>query len=443
MKKVVTLFKANGAGQTTRPHPEIILSVPTLGDLLIKLARKGRRGVQYDNIEYRVKFGWSPYYYHDSPTSEECLVVYKILRPWQVDLDGTIYEVKMTDLGDGPAHGAEGMSVDALVKVFMSQATSNDNALTVQEILIKKFTYTVNGQEVVGEVPNYHKIRLFTPEQFQPYVARAGLGVKRSKHILAALNKVYDENVKRYKTLEGVELGNPLNAPDFVPGLLSLDFLGTKDMVAIFNWFVKLENFGVKSSACLLEFNYGFPICAVDTHVMKIAAYLGWLPDECHDPNQAFNHLDARIPDYLKHAIHQLFWHHGQKCSPCKRKNNEKTEEGDYEVCPLEHLIKKRFKILNKVSARPKRDADGVIIKREKVTTEIVGFKTFKSAEEAAGKGYVEGKLRWDDDFGADTKRTNAREKKRWEYIGVEEATKTIKKSLITTLFLKRTKPKA
>jgi endonuclease III len=142
--------------------------------------------------------------------------------------------------------------VNAIVKILMAVSTSNDLALATHENLLQNFTYTVRGQEVVGRTPNYHKMRLLTPEQLQPYIERAGFGANRSKWIIGALKQVYDENVKLHPSSHDIEQGNPPDAPDFVPGLLSLDFLIGADKVKILNWATSLEFFGVKSACCLI-----------------------------------------------------------------------------------------------------------------------------------------------------------------------------------------------
>ena len=418
------------------------VKVAGLGEMIKKQMRLLKKQVTYDNAKYRIKFDWTPYYYHSSPTRQECIEVYNILRDHLIKQDGTSYDADKNMANGGPAHGASGVSVNALFKVIMAQATTNDLALAVQESLLKKFTYQVNDEEKQGTIVNYHKVRRLTPEELKPYIAAAGFGTERPKWILNALNRIYDINVARYieqhGSLGGAELDNTPNADDFVPGMLSLSFLDGKSKGEIFNWYCELGNFGPKSAACMLDFNYGFPVCAVDTHVRKMASYLGWLPAECTNNEQAFNHLDARIPPEYRHAVHQLFWHHGQKCDSCRRffKPSEKPKDGvQREACPLEHLIQRRWKVQDKGSRKIELDEAGKKIKKERLMTDFVAWKVFKSAEEAASKGYIEGKQIWDDDFGADKKSKNVREKKRWELVGVEAASMLVKQKSIGSFF--------
>lgn len=55
----------------------------------------------------------------------------------------------------------------------------------------------------------------------------------------------------------------------------------------------------------------------VDTHVWRISKFLGWIPNSA-GREEAYYHLDARIPDNLKYSLHNLLIRHGRMCAHCK-----------------------------------------------------------------------------------------------------------------------------
>jgi len=57
---------------------------------------------------------------------------------------------------------------------------------------------------------------------------------------------------------------------------------------------------------------------------------------------QAFAHLDARVPEALKYSLHTLIITHGRKCNKCAARGmpgNKRVEdlEGG---CPLKRMLK-------------------------------------------------------------------------------------------------------
>ncbi|RMZ90802.1 hypothetical protein DV736_g1967, partial [Chaetothyriales sp. CBS 134916] len=389
--------------------------------------------------KYRVSFNWTPYLWHARPTPTECQQVFDILMPWTLKKNDYDITIELERITRKPLHGARGGTVHPIVNVIMSQATKNDNAIVVQNQLTKDFPYTVNGEKVVTNTPNYHDMMKLKPTELANYIRAAGFGNQRAVHILSFLNSVRKENEKVLqvdgKLPDDIETGNPPNAPDFVPGMLSLDFLNEQNKEGIFQWLLSMEGVGVKSAICVLEFDFGYPLCAVDTHVFNMASWLGWLPEECKDDIKAFCHLDARIPGPLKHALHQLFWQHMQLCVPCKRKHDKKTSlPASVEACPLEGLGIDRKPNRKKTPWKPKKDERGRIIKTE-TFQKSVKITKFKDAGLAAAKGYVRGVLNIHDDFDIDMTSTNIKKEERWEYVGVEEAMRANGQSSVKNFF--------
>ncbi|RMZ85210.1 hypothetical protein DV738_g407, partial [Chaetothyriales sp. CBS 135597] len=376
--------------------------------------------------KYRVSFNWTPYDGHAHPTAEECQQVADILTKWTLEKNGYDINVELERVAKKPLHGARGGTVHSIINVVMSQATKNEHAIVVQNQLTKDFPYTVNGEKRVTNIPNYHIMMKLEPRELSNHIRGAGFGNQRAIHILGVLNSVYKENEKLLqvdgKLPDDIETGNPPNAPDFVPGMLSLDFLNGKTKEEIFQWLLSIDGIGVKSAVCVLEFEFGYPLCAVDTHVFNMASWLGWLPEECKDEDKAFCHLDARIPENLKHALHQLFWQHMQLCIPCKRKHDKKTPlPVGAEPCPLEALGIGRKVNRKKSLWKPKKDEQGKVIKSE-VQQQSFKIGKFKTADIAARSGYVRETLHIHDDFDVNITSTNIKKEERWMYVGVDEA---------------------
>lgn len=381
----------------------------------------------WDHGKLRLKFGFSPYINRVEPTPAQCLSVWNILNGWLRTRDPPIIvEAVGTTGAQGPAHGNAGITVDCLVRTIMAQATANKLALTVQSMVSKRFTYTVNGEKVEGKLPNYHTMRIVKQQDLEKAIRYGGLYQAKASTIQNALNAVYKKNVELVREANGgelpadIQLGQEPNQPDFVPGMLSMDFLRTMSMAEIFCFIEGIPGIGHKTAACILEFNYGFPICAVDIHVNKMARLLGWVPQNSQEID-TFRHLEGRIPDHLKHLIHQAFWHHPQNCARCKL-----SLEGDAEVlkkkidalepCPLDHLLTRFVKPKAKPVARKEK---------EKVKDEYMGPKAsldesaFKSAEEAAENGYEAMIVPDSDDFAAGSVNVGIRQM--WVYTGDQE----------------------
>lgn len=363
----------------------------------------------WDNKDFRFKFGFTRYPDHQAPTHDEAAAVFDLLRADLAARGVTVGPDERGPGGQGPAHGsAARVTVDAMARTLLSQATSNENALFVQDLLIKKYTYTVDGHEVQGRYPNYHTIHAGSAADLQPVIRACGLQEKRAKQIKAFLDIVYKANTVDNPDWDGVHSGNAPNAPDFVPGLLSLAFLDSLSKVDLLNWLLAREGVGLKTAHCLMEFSYGMPICAVDTHVHFMAGALGWIPKECKTADDTAMHLDARLPDSLKHHLHQAFWNHRQHCGPCKKAGGEKANRADTAQCVLEDRVQRR-------DTREYRR--GKTAKVSKTTRKLSQSKRFSalSAKKAAAAGYILEEFEWNDDFAAGS--VNKKTRQVWKLV--------------------------
>ena len=178
-----------------------------------------------------------------------------------------------------PAHAATGLTVDSLVRVIISQTQSNEAALDTQQALKHAYPYYVNGQIVEGEKPNYHEMREQSLAKLRNVLQTGGLHNIKAGPIKEALDRIYQKNLSLLKPGEVAWYGQDPDATDFVPGLLSMDYVyeiyRTGSTQAVFNELTSFKQVGVKTAACLMSFNMKIPLFAVDTHVANMAKLLG------------------------------------------------------------------------------------------------------------------------------------------------------------------------
>ncbi|KPI40785.1 putative DNA glycosylase [Cyphellophora attinorum] len=382
----------------------------------------------WDHFHYKVKFGESPWPSLLSPTYDQSYEVFNILVDWLhkehkifVDKDGS------SSAGENRTN-TDDRTIDVIVRTIMAQGTTNELALTAQQEMRVAYPYSVNGQNVVGSVPNYHLMRVQGEARLRGVIDLAGFGNKRPAFIMATLDTIYERNIANVKAHNNceippnTEMGQPANVGYFVPGMLSIEELISMDKIDVHNLLLSIPGIGVKTAHCVMAFNLGIDINAVDTHVMKAARNLNWLADHIKTEIKAFNHLDGRLPPGYKRGIHQVLWHHGVLCKRCKRNAaKDDVREGE-PACPIEHLVTRRdTKEASQSSPRQRKKSESpkakvVKVKGKKVYLE---FDAFASSEEAAAAGYAAFDVPIDDDF--DSGSANTRIWKRWRLIKAEE----------------------
>ncbi|EXJ72726.1 uncharacterized protein A1O5_03873 [Cladophialophora psammophila CBS 110553] len=257
--------------------PFVTFSSKSLGRLLKKM-KKRRPKTPYTN-KTRFQFGHDHLWYWTSPSPYEIRKVSQILEEERP----AINEVATAEgTSTNPFHAGAGISVDSIVRVILSQACTNESALDAQQRMLLAYPYWVNGKWVAGKKPNYHAMRAQGLSKLEKVLKKAGLVNKKPKAIKDILDIVYERNVALLKPLkdgEVVYIGNERGASDFVPGLLSVDYLWDiyrqEGKQALLDHLVSLPLIGVKSASCLMSFNMSLPVFAVDTHVAGMAKLLG------------------------------------------------------------------------------------------------------------------------------------------------------------------------
>lgn len=195
---------------------------------------------------------------------------------------------------------------------------------------------------------------------------RGGMQEVKARLITRALKTIYEGNIQRADALEK-EITTHVTTPistDFrenIPGFPALSKLSNNSKGLIIekikedplslNWLHDLENdqdilnvlitingVQIKTASCVLLFSLQRPSFAVDTHVHRFCNWLGWVPPGTN-PEKTFYHCDPKIPNHLKHDLHQLFIRHGQTCFRCSGKSKPGSPQWDNTECVLEDLL--------------------------------------------------------------------------------------------------------
>jgi len=93
-------------------------------------------------------------------------------------------------------------------------------------------------------------------------------------------------------------------------------------------WLMEIKGVGPKTASVVLNFHFGKPTMAVDTHVERVSKRFGLVPESASN-QAAHDALDKLVPDELIYPLHVLLIRHGrERCSvpaaptattPCER----------------------------------------------------------------------------------------------------------------------------
>lgn len=188
--------------------------------------------------------------------------------------------------------------LDALVQTILSQNTTNANSTRAMQMLQRRF----GG--------NWQRVWQAPLQQVSQAIACGGLGTIKAQRIKKILDTTLAER-----------------------GTFSLDHLHTLSDEMAHKALMLFDGVGPKTASCVLLFCLGRDSFAVDTHVFRIAKLLGWIPKSA-SREQAYLHLDARVPQPLKYDLHVLLVRHGKCCVRCAP--NNRPQFAPKGPCPLE-----------------------------------------------------------------------------------------------------------
>jgi len=114
----------------------------------------------------------------------------------------------------------------------------------------------------------------------------------------------------------------------------SLDWLHAADDAEVKRTLSSFKGVGPKTVSCVMLFTMGRADFPVDTHVWHMAKMMRWVPESA-SREQAYEHLNRRVPADCKFALHVLMVEHGKCCKRCAKNGKLQKKESAVDTCPL------------------------------------------------------------------------------------------------------------
>lgn len=171
---------------------------------------------------------------------------------------------------------APGEGVRQLVTTILSQNVADQNTRRAAESLFETYD-TFDEIEDAGHDELADTIRV------------AGLPDQKASRIQRALEATREETGGAYS-------------------LAFLDALPTTEAKA---WLTDIKGVGPKTASVVLNFHFGKPTMAVDTHVERVSKRFGLVPSSATN-GRAHDVLDGIVPDELIYPLHVLLIRHGR-----------------------------------------------------------------------------------------------------------------------------------
>ncbi|KAF5656463.1 amidophosphoribosyltransferase [Fusarium heterosporum] len=304
---------------------------------------------------YGLTPGITPFPEWEAPSAEECEEAYRLLAK----VHG---EAKAPEKIPAPSLEVSGCGevpsvLDALIRTRLSANTSNRNSSAAFRGLVSTFG-TVDKGIGKGSV-DWNKVRTAPLPTIVESIKTGGLAQVKGKDIKAILELVYEENTKRREAFmqekNGGKSSDIVGADGKTQGQKDLEILKTDQEILSLDHIhgmapdeamqtlTKFPGIGVKTASCVILFCLQQPSFAVDTHVHRISGWLKWIPPKA-TRDQAFSHLEVRIPNHLKYGLHKLFVEHGRSCIRCRANTSEGSEEWIKSKCPVDGLMERTGK---------------------------------------------------------------------------------------------------
>jgi len=214
----------------------------------------------------------NPYPSFSRPTPAEVRSVHDGLVAMHPEVLALKVQKRAADKG---GCGDRTLVLDALVGTILSQNTTDVNSHRAFASLKAAF-------------PTWERFRTAPSAACEESIRQGGLAATKTARIKLILDALLAEC-----------------------GELSLEFLRDMPTEEIKAKLRTYKGVGAKTISCVLLFCLGRADFPVDTHVWKIALALGWVPKTA-DRDGTYAHLNARVPDGLKYALHVLLVEHGK-----------------------------------------------------------------------------------------------------------------------------------
>ena len=312
---------------------------------------------------YGLTPGITPFPEWEAPSADACEEVYRLLASLHGDQKAPdkipAPSLEVSGCGEAPS------VIDALVRTRLSANTSNSNSSAAFRGLVDRFGVVKEG---IGKGSvDWDKVRQAPLGDIVQAIKCGGLAQIKGRDIKNILEMVYEENKARREAFLAEKTSGKaasiLGASGKTQGqkdleilkaeenLISLDHIHGMQPDEAMLELTKFPGIGVKTASCVILFCLRQPSFAVDTHVHRISGWLKWIPPKA-TRDEAFSHLEVRIPNHLKYGLHKLFVQHGRSCLKCRANTSIGTEGWDDTDCPLEDVIDRVGK--KSGSGRPK-----------------------------------------------------------------------------------------
>jgi len=182
-------------------------------------------------------------------------------------------------------HGADpdrdpSEGVRQLLTTVLSQNVADENTRRAAEALFAEFE-------------DFAAIEAADHDHLRETIRVAGLPDQKAERIQRSLAAIRDETGGAYS-------------------LAFLDAMATAEAKA---WLTDIKGVGPKTASVVLNFHFGKPTMAVDTHVERVTKRFGLVPESASN-GRAHEVLDGVVPDELTYPLHVLLIRHGREyCS--------------------------------------------------------------------------------------------------------------------------------
>ncbi len=185
--------------------------------------------------------------------------------------------------------------IDEVVATVLSQATSDRNS----ERAFAQLKAAFPRWEQVMEAPR---------ERVADAIRSGGIADQKARRIQQILEAIEERE-----------------------GRIDLDRLNKLDDEAVEAYLTSLPGVGPKTAACVLVFSMGRAAFPIDTHVLRVATRLGWIPEKT-TADKAHRLLAHRVPPEIRYDLHLALITHGRTVCKAQRPRCEACVLVD--LCP-------------------------------------------------------------------------------------------------------------
>ncbi|PSQ40484.1 DNA lyase [Halobacteriales archaeon SW_5_68_122] len=175
---------------------------------------------------------------------------------------------------------------------------------------VRQLVTTILSQNVADENTRRAADALFSAYDGFADIEAADHGELRETIRVAGLPNQKAERIQRALTAIREETG----------GAYSLAFLDAMPTDDAKDWLTDIKGVGPKTASVVLNFHFGKPTMAVDTHVERVTKRFGLVPESASN-QRAHDVLDETVPDELTYPLHVLLIRHGRTYCSARNPN--------------------------------------------------------------------------------------------------------------------------